>query len=298
MIDASSSGRLVRVTLGSESGLVLNGPVLFLAGEEKIAAGRVIRMDSGGTVVAVLEKYREQNPQVEQEYELLYGEPFDEADTLPDYVADREVEEPNPANERFFKPDGKERGPELDDDDYTPEVSLHPKLPERRTFSPHNLTLGVGLFRNRKLPSADDPNVTSGYTTYQGYSFRYAYTFLTHIWLKSETSALLSLEGTFGIYNFEHRTTVGAPAAQVRVIPLGLNLRYMISVSKLFRLYPYVGYQSNIVSATSGASTNLEPLQGGRLLGGGGAQLVMSEAMDARIEGGSDGVLLGVVVKF
>jgi hypothetical protein len=233
--------------------------------------------------------------------ELLFGEPFDEAVNLPDYVVDREDENDNPGNERFFEAEAEENSPELDDDNYTPEVTLRPKFPEPRLYSTHNLTVGLSLFRNRALATAADPESQdvddNDYTTYQGYTIRYAYTFRTHYWLRSRAAALLSLEGMFGVYNFNH-TFPDSRVAQVRVIPLGANMRYMVEVSKLFRLYPYVGYQYFVVSAVNGTLDQLEPIKGGRLFGGAGAQLVMSNAIDARLEAGSDGIMGGIVVKF
>lgn len=311
--DSSSSGKLVRVNVGLNSGMRAGEPVLFSAGSKKVAAGRVFRADEFSSIVVVLEKYGPESPIVEADYELLFGEPFPEAANLPNYVTDREEEEDNPANERFFEDKSEETTPELDDDNYTPEVSLRPKLPEPRTYSPHNITVGVGLFRNRTLPSttttnAGDPSQSS-YSMYQGYTVRYAYTFRTHYWLKSSTAGLVSVEGSFGIYNFSHTLSAGANPVSVRVIPLGLNLRYLIEVSKLLRLYPYAGFQYNVVGATmgttrAGATSNtgdlgrLENIRGSQLFGGAGAQLVMSNALDARVQGGTDGVLAGVVVKF
>lgn len=299
--ETSTSGRLVRLAIGSQAGLNPGEPVLFSAADKKIAAGRVVRSDAGSSIVAVLEKYGEESPSADTDYELLFGEPFDEAANLPDYVADREDEIDNPGNERFFEKGGGEISPELDDENYTPEVTLRPKFPDPRTFNTHNLTVGLQFFRNRALPTTEDPDPNAGnnasYTTYQGYTVRYAYTFRTHYWLRSRAAALLSIEGTFGVYNFDH-TFPDSRVAQVRVIPLGGNLRYMIEVSKLFRLYPYVGYQYFIVSAVNGTLTQLERLMGGRLLGGAGAQLVMSDSIDSRLEVGSDGVMGGIVVKF
>ena len=106
------------------------------------------------------------------------------------------------------------------------------------------------------------------------------------------------------MYTFDHtfpsaiRPNSDQEVANVRVIPIQAELRYLIEVSKLFRLYPYIGYQYNIVSAVNGALNGLEPLMGGRLLGGAGAALVLSDNLDARVEAGSDGVLGGLVVKF
>lgn len=301
VLETSSSGKLVRLGIGQQAGLNPGEPVLFSVGDKKVAAGRVVRSDAGSAIVAVIEKYGQETPTVESDYELLFGEPFDEAINLPDYVVDREEENDNPANETFFDREAEDSTPELDDDNYTPEVVLRPKFPDPRTFNTHNITIGLALFRNRALPTIQDPdsdvNDNSAYTTYQGYTIRYAYTFRTHYWLRSRAAALLSIEGMFGVYNFEH-TFPDTRVAQVRVIPLGANMRYMVEVSKLFRLYPYVGYQYFVVSAVNGTLTQLEAIKGGRLFGGAGAQLVMSNAIDARLEGGSDGIMGGLVVKF
>lgn len=291
----------MRLNIGTAPGLVEGSPVLFSENSRKIAAGRVVRVSPDNTIVAVLEHYDGNNKLEGTDYEFLFGEPFDEADNLPDYVTDREEETPNPANERFFTNDGKEleNNPELDDDDYTPEVTLRPKLPQSRTYSTHNLTLGMNLFRNRALPSvASETSNRTSFTTYQGYSVRYAYTFRTHYWLKQRAAALISVEASFGIYNFAHKFPSSSTMADIRVVPLGFNLRYMIEVNKLFRLYPYIGYQNNLVSATSASVEGLSNIRGSRLLGGAGAQLVMSDVIDTRLEGGSDGVLMGLVVKF
>jgi hypothetical protein len=250
-------------------------------------------------VVAVLERFGE-NLGKGSEWELLHGEPFDTAANLPDYVADREGAADNPGNERFFTPDGRELDdtPELDDENYTPEVTLRPKFPDPKLYSPHNIMVGFSLFRNRALPTTAAPEVsTSRYTTYSGYTLRYAYTFRTHYWLRGQTQSLISAEASWGAYSFVH-TFPGGNVASMRVMPIGFNLRYLIETSKLFRLYPYIGYQNNIVSATDGTAGEIRHIRGGRLFGGAGAQLVMSDTIDARLEGGSDGVTFGIVVKF
>src|ERR1700733_9973634 len=71
VLESSSSGKLVRISLGAKAGLVLNGPVLFSAGDKKIAAGRVIRIEEGTAIVAVLEKYGNETPSVDVDYELV-----------------------------------------------------------------------------------------------------------------------------------------------------------------------------------------------------------------------------------
>ncbi len=306
--EASSSGKLVRITIGARHGVVLGEAVLFSSAGTRIAAGRAIRVEDSHSVVAVLEKYGSENPRPEADYELLYGEPFPEAANLPDYVADRQDERDNPQNEKFWVKEDGDFNPELDDDNYTPEIAIRPKFPLPRTYSPHNITIGLGIFRNHALAVADsetgEAQEPSGYSTYNGYALRYAYTFRSHYWLKSQTPALLSAEFGFGMYNFDHtfpasiRPNPNEDVAQVRVIPIHVGVRYLIEVSKLFRLYPYLGYQYNIVSAVNGSLNGLEPLMGGRILGGAGAVLVMSDNIDARLEGGTDGVLAGLVVKF
>jgi hypothetical protein len=306
--EASTSGKLVRITIGARQGLTLGEAVLFSTGGARVAAGRAIRVQDNDAIVAVLQKYGAESPQVEADYELLYGEPFPEAANLPDFVVDREEERDNPQNEKFWEKEEQDQSPELDDDNYTPEVSIRPKFPLPRTFSPHNITIGLATFRNKELSTSSDELgaaiIPNGYTTYNGYVFRYAYTFRSHYWLKAKTPALLSAEFGFGLYNFQHtfpaalRPDPESSVAQVRVVPIHMGLRYLVEVSKLFRLYPYLGYQYNIVSAVDGSLTGLQPLQGGRLLGGAGGVLVLSNSVDARIEAGTDGVLGGLVVKF
>ncbi len=302
ILDSSTSGRLVRLNVGALAGLRLRDPVLFSEGDKKIAAGRVIRVDEGSAIVAVLEKYGQEMPLLDRGYDILYGEPFDEADHLPDYVADREQETDNPANERFLEKDSQELSPELDDDNYTPEVTLRPKLPEPRTYTPHNITVGVEFFRNHNLSTPENPEIDptkTAYTFYQGYTVRYAFTFMTHYWLRVRTPALLSAEASFGVYNINHKfSTAQGRATEIRVMPLGFHLRYLLEVNKLLRLYPYAGFQYNMVSATNGRAGNLSGLTGSRLSGGAGAQLVMSTSVDTRLEGGSNGIMAGLVVKF
>lgn len=309
VIDTSSDYKLVRVSVGAKQGVVLGEPVLFTAASLRIAAGRVIRVQENNAVVAVLEKYGTETPAPDADYELIYGEPFPEAANLPDYVADREDERDNPANEKFWTGNQEETTPELDDDNYTPEIAIRPKFPLPRTYSPHNITIGLNLFRNHALPAATDVNTDgsinpTGYSTYSGYSLRYAYTFRTNYWLKSATPALISAEFGIGLYNFTYawpasiQPDPNVDVAEIRVIPIQIELRYLIEVSKLFRIYPYVGYQYNVVSAVNGSLDGLQPLMGSRLLGGLGGALVMSDNIDFRVEGGTDGVLGGLVVKF
>ena len=305
--DSSSTGRLVRISLGAAAGLAINGPVLFSENDRKLAAGRVVRLSENTAVVAVLESYGDANPVRDSEYELLYGEPFPEAANLPPYVVDRESEKENPANERFFMKAPNEASPDLDDDGYTPEMTLRPRLPDPRNYSPHNITIGAALFRNRLLPTEAQPDIDqagkAAYTTYSGFVFRYAYSFRTNYWFKTSTPALMSIEAMFGIYNFDHTfpATSQAPqdrTAHIRIFTPGFNVRYMFEVNKFFRLYPYAGFIYNLATAETGNAAEMELINGGRLLGGVGAQLVISETMDARVDVGSDGLMGGLVVKF
>jgi hypothetical protein len=307
--ETSTSGKLVRISLGSSQGLKQGAPVLFSVASRKVAAGRVVQLGDSTAVVAVLEKYGTESPSVDADYELLFGEPFPEAANLPDFVADREDKLPNPGNERFHIPRTEEASPELDDDNYNPEITLHPKLPEPRTFSTHNVTIGVAAFRNRGLPTdgnydPNNPPADFGHDIYNGFALRYAYTWRANYFLKQDLFTLVSVEATLGLYNFEHtfpssiQNNPSLQLAEIRVIPIGVEIRYMWEVSKLFRLYPYVGYQYNVVGAINGSQAGIDGLKGTRLTGGAGAQLVMSESVDARLEGGSDGVLGGLVVKF
>ena len=300
VIDASTSGKVVRVNVGANSGLGQGDAVLFSEGNRRVAVGRVLRVDGGSVVVGIIEKYVDEAPIMDFNYDLVFGEPFPDADNLPDYVADRESEVDNPANERFFTADGQEINPELDDESYTPETVLRPKYPEPPGFNPHNITLGIGLFRNRQLATVDTATVIARnqpFTTYQGYAVRYAYTFRSNYWFSAAARALISAEATFGTYSFVHTQTNG-DQTYIRVLPVGLELRYLVEVSKMLKLYPYLGYQSNVVSATAGTVADLTGIGGGRLLGGAGAQLILSRAMDARLEVGTDGLLAGLVVKF
>ena len=110
--------------------------------------------------------------------------------------------------------------------------------------------------------------------------------------------ALIGVEAGLGIYNFGH-TFANGQGASIRVMPISFNAKYYIELSKMFRLYPYVGFQNRIVSAAS-SQTNafLADLRGVRVMAGGGTNIVMSENMDARFEVGIDGYLFGVVAKF
>ena len=298
ILEASSSGKTVRINLDASAGLQEGEPILFRQGRRKIATGRVLKINDNNSVITILEQYGEKLERG-SEWEMLHGEPFDNADNLPDYIADREDVPENPANEKFFTPDGREiyAAADLDDENYTPETTVRPRYPRPPTYLPHNITLGTSLFRNRALPTADDPTLDrTHYTTYSGFTIRYAYTFQTYLWLRDNARSLISAEVSVGTYSFDHTFPDGATGS-VNVLPIGFNLRYLIETSKMLRIYPYLGYQYNLIGATGGWGEGNEFMGGSRLIGGGGAQLVMSDSIDARLEAGSDGVSFGIVVK-
>ena len=298
VLEASSTGKTLRINLGRNVGLNLNESVLITDAGQKVAAARVIRVSDDTAVIQVVDSYSAAQGLSVGNYSMIFGEPMDDVPQLPEYTADKNLAPENPANERFFTPDGREleNSPDLDDEHYSPEVALRPKFPESRTYAPNNITAGIGIFRNRSVANATSDGL--GYATYQGYSFRYAYNFRTSYWLKEKTAAILSAEVGVGTYVFPSVIATGQ-TSEVRVVPLSFEMRYLIGLSKMFRIYPYLGYQTNIVGASSGIDASyLAPLSGGRLLGGIGGQLVLSEVLDARVEGGTDGVLFGLVLKF
>ena len=300
----SSSGRTLKINAGMNDGLHLREAILLRSEDAKIAAARIIRLKPDESVVYIVEAYGSMGLQQDSPYNILYGVPLDNIPDLPDEMtAATEAQDKlpdNPQDERFFTPEGREveSKPDIDDDHYTPEVSLRPKFPDSSNFNSHNITVGVGLFRNRDLQQVQATG-SSGYatTSYQGYLIRYAYTWRTNYWLRKKTPALLSIEGGVGTYSFVNTFADGS-VGQVNVLPISFNLRYLLEVSKLFRVYPYIGYQNNIVSADTSNAAIVRRMSGGRLLGGGGMQLLVSKSMDARLDAGTDGVLLGLVTKF
>lgn len=302
--EMSSSGRTLKINAGMNDGLHLREAILLRSEDTKIAAARVIRLSPDQSVVYIVEAYGSMGLQQNDPYNILYGIPLDNIPDLPDEMNDINAAQDklpdNPQDEKFFTPDGREveSKPDIDDDHYTPEVSLRPKFPDSTDYNSHNITVGVGLFRNRDLQQQQSPGANNYATTsYQGYLIRYAYTWRTNYWLRKKTPALLSVEAGAGTYSFVN-TFADGTVGQINVIPLSLNLRYLVEVNKLFRLYPYIGYQNNIVPAATTNAAIVRKLAGGRLLGGGGAQLLLSKSMDARVDAGTDGVLLGLVTKF
>ena len=130
----------------------------------------------------------------------------------------------------------------------------------------------------------------TGYTTYSGYSLRYAYTFRSNYWLKSRPRHLLSRGiGSGNVY-------------------LHLYLSFRIPAQSQYGRVPGSGDSDPARTAVSGRSEQNVPLlslcglpiqrrerrewlpdgaytfMGGALLGGAGAALVMSDTIDARLE--------------
>lgn len=303
VLDRSSSGRTVKINAGSVDGLHLREALLVRTGEDKLAAARIISLNPNESVAYLVENYANQELNAGGEYNIIYGVPLDIPDVddqlLDASQAQSDLPE-NPQEEKFFTPEGKEvsSAPEIDDERYSPEVSLRPKFPPAPDFSPHNITIGAALFRNRDLAQQEatpaNPQVMK---SYPGYALRYAYMFRTNFWLRQKTAALISFEGGVGTYSFTHKFASGQ-AAEINVIPITFNIRYLIELSKMFRVYPYIGYQNNVVPATAANSGSINSLSGGRLLGGLGSILVLSKTMDARLDAGTDNILFGLVTKF
>lgn len=326
VLEQSTSGQVIRVGLGRNQGLRSNDPILLMEGSQRIAAARIVRADENSSIAYIVEDFEKSRIILGQSISILYGVPLDDVPELPEGLFDDEEIRPNPSDEklspderefrpqqkdRLFTPDGREvnprqeeevdpyQKPDVDSDRYTPEKSLRPRYPSRPDFSVHNFTVGVGIFRD--LDTSGTPGQTSSYTTRQGWSARYAYNWESHLWFqRRREAALFSAELGWGTYNFVHSPSAGG-AANVRVMPLQGTLRWLIRMNRMFKLYPYAGYQKNLVSSTSTTGTNLAEvgrLKRGRLIGGAGAMLVTSESTDARVEGGVDGFLLGLTVKF
>ncbi len=330
ILERSTSGRTIRIS-GTGRLPIHPGEAVLLQDDSgnRLAAARVLKTQQDNTIVYVVEEYVTNDFQPGQSVDVLYGVPLMNVPELPPNITSAGEFSANPGNEqltpdnqefrpkpseRLFTPDGRPldesheeiaepaKAPDVDEDKYYPEYPLRPKYPTRPDFSTHNLTVGVNMFRNREVTDTVKAAGVNHYSTYQGYSLRYAYNFETSLWLESHrTPALMSFEVGFGMYNFIHHYSNGA-STDVRVIPISGTFRYLIRANRLFKIYPYAGYQDNFVSATSATAnantSSLSVLKGGRLLGGAGAMLTTSESTDARFEVGTDGYLLGLVVKF
>lgn len=301
--EASSTGRTIVFSAGSNAGLQLREAVLLRSGEEKVLAARIVKVFPERSVAYIVERYRKEVPGTGETYQLLWGDPGAEI-VRPADLSDIDSTPENPLNERFLEAEEKRREPDLDDESYNPEVILSPKMPGPRTTTANNLTVGVGVFRNADLSqiySAERADGTAT-TTYQGYALRYQYNWRTHFWLFSrKMPTLISAEAGVGIYRFGQNFVVNGldRGAEIQVMPISFNFKYNFEIGSMLRLYPYIGFQNRIVSATAQEVNNLlDPLRGGKIMAGGGVAIVMSENLDARFDIGIDGYLFGVVAKF
>lgn len=309
ILDLSSSGRTIMITAGSRDGLKMKEAMLIRRNDKKLAAARVIRLFAEKAAVYVVARYSREQPtktRDDRTFNILYGIPLAGIPQLPSGLAD-EIEddlERNPQDETYITDEGREYEPEIDDEDYTPEVTVKPEFPPPDYRRTHNISIGLGLFRNANLSEVldeDFPNADST-TTYAGIYARYTYNFYTFYWLKKKRKALISVEASIGVYNFpftDFTEVADGEKTEVEVIPLGVYVRYNFEFSPLFMAYPYVGYQYNLVSATNNfPNARLEDLRGGGIAFGVGASLVLSRVIDVRLDAGNDGVFVATVVKF
>lgn len=306
ILEASSSGKTVRINAGTGAGLRQNDAVLIRTESKKLAAARVLQASGDMAVLRIVEDYNGEPLEVGGAYTLVYGEAYDNAPNLPDYVSSRDEEAENPSNERFFTKDGRElehESPDLEDEKYSPEVVARPEFPRPPEIFPHNLTIGVASFRNRDLGGIDrTPQDLGVYTSYYGYAVRYAYAFASNYWLRTRRRAIFATEVGLGTYTFDYTFKDNTTAA-VKVFPISFTGRYLIPLSDLFRFYPYIGYENNIVTVSSNTTHSLDSLRGGRLMAGGGVvlnlpRLDLAKDQDLRFEFGTDGFLAGLVFKF
>ena len=309
ILDTSTSGQTVMISAGTRDGLKLKEAVLIRREDKKLVAARVIKLFAEKSAVYVVSRYSRESPSkgsVLKKYNILYGIPLDVPELPPGIVAESEVVdelERNPQDEVFFADDGREKEPEIDDDEYTPETTVKPEFPPADYRKTHNITIGLGLYRNANLSQTLDPNAVNNdsTTTYPGFMFRYGYNFRTYYWLGKKIPALITIEPSLGHYsfNFDDRGLDVPIKTEIEVIPLALYLRYNYEFSILFMAYGYVGYQYNIVSALGNYPVDrLRDLEGGGVAFGLGASLVLSKLIDARLEAGNDGVFFGGVIKF
>ncbi len=309
ILDLSTSGRTVMISAGSRDGLKLKEAMLIRRENKKLAAARVIRLFAEKAAVYIVARYSREQPQKTRDnrrFNILYGIPLAGIPQLPSGIAD-EIEddlERNPQDEQYLTEEGREHEPEIDDEEYTPEVTVRPEFPPVEYRRTHNISIGLGLFRNANLSSTlnpDFPNAEAT-TTYTGMFARYTYNFYAFYWLKKKVKALVSVEASVGVYNFpftDFTTLADGQKTEVEVIPLGVYVRYNFEFSPLFMAYPYVGYQLNIATATNNfPDARLDDLRGGGIAFGIGSSLVMSRVIDIRLDAGNDGVFVGTVVKF
>lgn len=309
ILDLSTSGRTVMITAGSRDGLKLKEAMLIRRENKKLAAARVIKLFAERSAVYVVSRYSREQPEKtadNRKFNILYGVPLAGIPDLPSNLAD-EIEddlERNPQDEVYLTEEGRELEPEIDDEDYTPEVTVKPEFPPTNFRRTHNITVGLGLFRNANLSetlNVNFPNSDST-TTYSGIFARYGYNFYAFYWLKEKVRALITVEASIGVYNFpftDFTTLADGQKTQIEVIPVGVYVRYNVEFSPLFMAYPYLGFQLNLVSSTNNfPNSRLEDLRGGGIAFGVGASLVISRVIDVRLDAGNDGVFVGSVVKF
>ena len=296
--DKSSTGRTIKVSAGQLDGLHLREAVLVRTGENKLVAARVIHLQPQTSALYIVETYGGPHDLPKGgAFNILYGIPLGDIPDLPDNIADTLPD--NPQDETFFTADGKEQNtPDLDDGNYEQEVRLRPNFPDKKLYATHNLSLGVGLFRNADLAVTTLPNGDSrAKTTYQGYALRYQYNFPSSFWLDRKRPLWLGAELGWGTYSF-NQTYYTTSTARILVMPLSANLKFIFELSKLFRVYPYLGVVGNVVQATARDRADVDDLRRPQLMAGGGVNMVMSESIDVRADAGLDGFLLAAVVKF
>lgn len=295
------------VTAGTRDGLKLKEALLIRRGNKKLVAARVIKLFEEKAAVYVVARYSRENPSRTsgyRNYDILYGIPLDVPDLPANIGAEVADElERNPQDETFFVEEGREYEPEIDDETYTPEVTVHPEFPRPNYRKTHNISLGIGFFQNTNLLASLAPEVLNSNATssYQGYYIRYGYNFKTYFWLKRKIPALITIEGSLGFYNFDFQDLGLDPPknTQIDVIPMAVYLRYNYEFNPLFMVWGYVGFQNNVVSATNNyPEARIKDLEGSGIAFGLGAGLVMSQTIDLRVDAGNDGAFFGGVVKF
>lgn len=306
ILDESSSGLLLMIDAGSELGLKLKEAVLIRRGNEKIAAARLIRLFGNKSAVYVVSRYSQEKPSMHSEddsYNLLYGIPLPGVPDLPpgvDYSILDDLEM-NPQDTDFFAGEGREKEAEIDDYTYVPSGTVIPKLPSKLQHKGHNLSTGVGLFRNVNLAAA----VATGEeisSSYGGYFVRYSYNFPSFYWLRGKIPFVGGLEISLGSYsfNFIHVRSDGARfESKVEVLPISTYFVYKHEVNPLVFLHAYIGHQYNIVSSNDSTSLkDIENLRGSSLEAGLGASMAMSRSMDVRADIGTNGSFISAVMKF
>ena len=306
ILDESSSGLLLMIDAGSGIGLKPREAVLIRRDNEKLAAARVVRLFDNRSAVYVVSRYSRDKPSAhdrDSSYNLLYGIPLLNVPDLPpgvDYSILDDLEM-NPQDTDFFAGEGREKEPEIDDDTYIPSGTVTPKLPSRVQHKGHNISAGIGLFRNLDLATAvvRREEVLS---SYGGYLIRYSYNFPSFYWLRGKIPFIGSIEISLGSYsfNFTHVRRDGARfESKVEVLPISTYFVYKQEVNPLVLLHAYIGYQHNIVASNDPAPVeDLENLKGSSLEVGLGASMVVSKYVDVRADIGTNGSFVSAVMKF